>query len=345
MEYTTLTGTDLHVSRLCLGTMTFGRQNTEAEGHAQMDRALAAGINFFDVAEMYPVPIQESTWGATEVIVGNWLARQQRDKIIVASKIAGPNRGMEWLRGGPQFTRAQIHAACDSSLKRLKTDYLDLYQLHWPARHVPMFGETYYDPSKENPAAPDFEEQLSALGELVQAGKVRYVGLSNETPWGVSECARLARDGQLPRMVTIQNVFNLIHRTFEMGLVETCHREKVSLLAYSPLAFGMLSGKYIHDENAPGRMTSFPQFGARYRKPQVDNAIAAYAKLAAEHDLSPTLLALAWVARRWYVASTIIGATSMAQLEENLRCLEVAMTPELEAAIEAIHRNSPSPAQ
>ena len=247
MEYTTLTGTDLHVSRLCLGTMTFGRQNTEAEGHAQMDRALAAGINFIDVAEMYPVPSQASTWGLPEEIVGNWLSRQQRDKVILATKIAGPNRAIDWIRGGPQFTREQIHAACDTSLKRLKTDYIDLYQLHWPARNVPMFGDTYFEASKEIADVPSFEEQLSALGELVKAGKVRHIGLSNETPWGVSECARLARDGHYPRMATIQNVFNLLHRTFEMGLTETCYREKVSLLAYSPLAFGMLSGKYLHD--------------------------------------------------------------------------------------------------
>ncbi|SFN52867.1 Predicted oxidoreductase [Formivibrio citricus] len=344
MHYLTLPGTDLSVSRLCLGTMTFGEQNSEAEGHAQLDRAMAAGINFIDTAEMYPVPAKAQTQGATERIVGTWLKKQPRDKVIVATKVAGPNRGLEWMRGGPQLTRAQIVEACNASLERLQTDYLDLYQIHWPARSVPMFGETYYDPSREKPDTPTLEEQLAALGELVAAGKVRYVGVSNETPWGVSECARLARESGLPRIATIQNVFNLINRTFEAGLVETCHREQVSLLAYSPLAFGLLSGKYVGHEQAPGRMSQFPQFGIRYRKPEVNGAVAAYAELARAHGLTPAQLALAWATRRWYVASTIIGATSMAQLEENLSCQEVTLTPDLEAAVEAIHRKSPSPA-
>ncbi len=345
MEFVTLSGTSLKVSRLCLGTMTFGQQNTAAEAHAQLDRAQAAGINFIDTAEMYPVPAKAETQGATETIVGNWLKNQPRDQIILASKVAGPNRGMDWIRGGPQLNRKQIIEACDASLKRLQTDYLDLYQLHWPARHVPMFGETYYDPRLEKQDAPALEEQLAALGELVTAGKVRYVGVSNETPWGVSECTRLAREMGLPRIASIQNVFNLLHRTFEMGLTETCHREQVSLLAYSPLAFGLLSGKYIGDDHAPGRMSLFPQFGARYRKPEVDGAIVAYANLARKHGLTPTQLALAWVVRRWYVASTIIGATTLEQLEENLGCLDVKLTAELEAAVETIHRKSPSPAQ
>ena len=345
MEFVTLSGTSLKVSRLCLGTMTFGQQNTAAEAHAQLDRAQAAGINFIDTAEMYPVPAKAETQGATETIVGNWLKNQPRDQIILASKVAGPNRGMDWIRGGPQLNRKQIIEACDASLKRLQTDYLDLYQLHWPARHVPMFGETYYDPRLEKQDAPALEEQLAALGELVTAGKVRYVGVSNETPWGVSECTRLAREMGLPRIASIQNVFNLLHRTFEMGLTETCHREQVSLLAYSPLAFGLLSGKYIGNDQAPGRMSLFPQFGARYRKPEVDGAIAAYANLARKHGLTPTQLALAWVVRRWYVASTIIGATTLEQLEENLGCLDVKLTAELEAAVETIHRKSPNPAQ
>lgn len=345
MEYINLPGTELRVSRLCLGTMTFGQQNSEAEAHAQLDRARAAGINFIDTAEMYPVPASAATQGSTETIVGNWLKSQPREQLIIATKIAGPNRGMEWIRGGPQLSRAQIIAACDASLKRLQTDYIDLYQLHWPARHVPMFGETYYEPGREKPDTPELTEQLAALGELVAVGKVRHIGVSNETPWGVSECVRLARELGLPRIATIQNVFSLIHRTYEMGLAETCHREAVSLLAYSPLAFGLLSGKYLDNPQAPGRMSAFPQFGLRYRKPQVENALAAYAALAREHGLSPAQLALAWVVRRWYVASTIIGATSLAQLEENLSGLDVKLSPELEAAIEAIHRQSPSPAQ
>lgn len=344
MNYLTLPRTELQVSRLCLGTMTFGQQNSETEAHAQLDWALAAGINFIDTAEMYPVPAKAETQGATETIVGNWLKNQQRDRIILASKVAGPNRGLEWIRGGPQLTRPQIIEACHASLKRLNTDYLDLYQIHWPARSVPMFGETYYEPTKEKSDAPALEVQLAALGELVTAGKVRYVGVSNETPWGVSECMRLAREMAVPRIATIQNVFNLINRTFEMGLTETCHREQVSLLAYSPLAFGLLSGKYLSDTQAQGRMTLFPQFGVRYRKPEVHNAVAAYTELARNHGFTPAQLALAWVARRWYVASTIIGATTMEQLKENLSCLDKPITPDLEAAVEAIHRKSPSPA-
>lgn len=345
MEYCQLPGTSLDVSRLCLGTMTFGQQNTEAEAHAQLDRALAAGINFIDTAEMYPVPGKAETQGRTEAYIGNWLKRQPRDKVILASKVAGPNRGIDWLRGGPQLNRAQIVAACDASLKRLQTDYIDLYQIHWPARSVPMFGETYFDPTKEKADTPAIEEQLSVLGELVTAGKIRHIGISNETAWGVCEFSRLARDGKLPRAITIQNAFNLLNRIFEMGLAEACHREQIGLLAYSPLAFGLLSGKYLDNAQVPGRMTEFPQFGARYRKPEVANAIADYVQLARAHGLTPTQLALAWVVRRWYVASTIIGATSLAQLDENLTCLEVKITPELEAAVEAIHRKCPSPAQ
>jgi aryl-alcohol dehydrogenase-like predicted oxidoreductase len=344
MDYVTLPGSGLVVSKLILGTMTFGEQNTEAEGHAQLDRALAAGINTIDTAEMYPVPINQEKQGSTEIIVGNWLKKQQRDKIVLASKVAGPNRGMDWVRGGIQLTRAQIIEACNTSLKRLQTDYLDLYQIHWPARAVPMFGTTYYEPRDEKPNTPSMQEQLETLNELVREGKVRHIGVSNETPWGVMECARLAREG-IPKIATIQNAFNLINRTFEMGLVEVCHREQVGLLAYSPLAFGLLSGKYVGAAPADGRMTLFPKFGVRYRKPGVDDAVAAYAALAQEIGITPAQLALAWVRSRWYVASTIIGATRLAQLEENLKSLDVVITPEIEAAVEAIHRQGPSPAQ
>ncbi len=344
MEYHLPPGTNLNVSRLCLGTMTFGQQNSEAEAHAQLDHAQAAGINFIDTAEMYPVPAKAETQGRTEEFIGSWLKKQPRDQVILASKVAGPNRGLNWIRGGPQLTRKQIIEACHASLKRLQTDYLDIYQIHWPARSVPMFGETYYDPSKEQADTPALEEQLAALGELIAAGKIRYAGISNETSWGVSECTRLSREQGLPRVATIQNVFNLINRTFEMGLAETCYREQVSLLAYSPLAFGLLSGKYVDNDQAPGRMTQFPQFGIRYRKPEVPGAVATYAELARAHGLTPAQLALAWVVRRWYVASTIIGTTTLEQLDENLSCLNVAITPELEAAIETIHRKSPSPA-
>ncbi|UXY14615.1 aldo/keto reductase [Chitiniphilus purpureus] len=344
MRYRLLPASDLTVSAICLGTMTFGEQNSTAEAHAQLDRALAAGVNFIDTAEMYPVPARAETQGRTEAILGDWLVRQPRDRVVVASKVAGPQRGMAWMRGGPQYTADQIVAACDASLSRLRTDYIDLYQLHWPARHVPMFGETDFDPAKEPTEVPSVYVQLEALDQLVRAGKVRYVGLSNETPWGVMEFLRLAREHGLPRPISIQNVCNLLHRGFEHGLTEVCHREDVGLLAYSPLAFGLLSAKYQDDPGADGRMTRFPEFGARYRKPHVQSAIADYARLAREHGLSPAQLALCWLMQRWYVSSTIIGATTAAQLEENLGCLDLPLDPALLAAIEAIHLRCPNPA-
>ncbi|WP_297572177.1 NADP(H)-dependent aldo-keto reductase [uncultured Deefgea sp.] len=345
MQMKTLPGTDLTVSSLCLGTMTFGEQNTESQAHAQLDFACSHGINFIDTAEMYPVPANAQTQGLTESYVGSWLKQQRRDQLIVATKVSGPNRGMEWIRGGPQLTRGHILAACDASLLRLNTDYIDLYQLHWPARHVPMFGQSYYEPSQEYADAPELHAQLAALKELVDQGKVRYVGVSNETPWGVMAFTRLAEQYQLPRIATIQNVYNLINRTYDYGLAEVCHREQVSLLAYSPLAFGLLSGKYLHDAKADGRMTRFANFGQRYLKPQVPAAIAAFTALAERHQISPAQMALAWLQSRWYVASTIIGATTLAQLAENIASSELILSDSLLAEIEAIHRQSPSPAQ
>ncbi|WP_035053340.1 aldo/keto reductase [Andreprevotia chitinilytica] len=344
MQHRLLPGTDLTVSSICLGTMTFGEQNSESDAHQQLDAATAAGINFIDSAEMYPVPGKGETQGRTEEFVGSWLAKQARDKVVLATKVAGPNRGMAWIRGGPQFTAEQIVAACDASLARLKTDYIDLYQVHWPARAVPMFGQSLYNPADEKPDTPSIHEQLEALTRLVTAGKVRYLGISNETAWGVAEWGHAADANGLPRVKTIQNVYNLINRSFESGLVEACHREQVSLLVYSPLAFGLLSAKYADNPAADGRMTRFPQFGVRYRKPFVDEAIAAYAKLAREHGLTPTQLALAFVRSRWFVASTIIGATTLAQLTENIGSSEVNITPELEAGIETLYRQYQSPA-
>jgi len=341
----TLPGTELSVSSLCLGTMTFGEQNTETEAHAQLNRAMECGINFIDTAEMYPVPAKASSQGLTESYIGSWLKQQTRDKIILASKVSGPNRGMEWIRGGPQLNRAQIIAACDASLQRLNTDYIDLYQLHWPARHVPMFGQTYYEPSQEYNNTPTILEQLSALNELVKQGKVRYIGVSNETPWGVSAFIQLAEQHNLPRICTIQNVYNLINRNYDHGLSETCHREHVSLLAYSPLAFGLLSGKYLDNPAADGRMTRFSNFGQRYLKPQVTPAVAAFGELAKRHNISPAQMALAWLQSRWYIASTIIGATSLQQLNENIASSSITLSQDLLNEIEAIHRISPSPAQ
>jgi len=334
----------LQVSGICLGTMTFGAQNSEAEGHAQLDRARAAGVNFIDTAEMYAVPPSALSFGRSEQIVGNWLVRQPRDQVVVATKAAGPGRQLSWIRGGPNaFDRDNLRAAVEGSLQRLRTDYIDLYQLHWPARNQPMFGQWQYDPASERAATP-IRETLEALAELVGAGKIRYVGLSNEHPWGVMEFLRLAREHGLPRIVSLQNAYHLMNRVYESGLAELCHRERVSLLPYSPLAFGILSGKYLADPLANGRVTLFAGFAQRYTKPNVAPAVAAYVDLARRHALTPAQLALAFVYSRWFVASTIIGATSLAQLEENLAAYAVRLAPEVLAEIDAIHLRYTNPA-
>jgi len=344
MKTSQLGESSLHVSEICLGTMTFGGQNSEAESHAQLDRAFAAGVNFIDTAEMYAVPSTAESYGKTERIVGNWLARQPRDKVILASKAAGPGRALNWIRGGPTaFDRANLRAAVEGSLQRLRTDYIDLYQLHWPARNQPMFGQWQYDPAHERDSTP-IRETLEALAELVGEGKIRHVGLSNEHPWGVMEFVRLAREHGLPRVTTLQNAYHLMNRVFESGLAEVCHREKISLLPYSPLAFGTLSGKYLADPKADGRITRFPGFGQRYAKPNVAPAVAAYADLARQNGLTPAQLALAFVYSRWFVASTIIGATTLAQLEENLGAGELKLSADVLAAIDAIHLRYTNPA-
>jgi aryl-alcohol dehydrogenase-like predicted oxidoreductase len=334
----------LQVSEVCLGTMTFGVQNNEAESHSQLDYAFSAGVNFIDTAEMYAVPPTAETYGRTEQIVGNWLQRQARDKVVVATKAAGPGRSLRWIRGGPTaFDRANLRSAVDGSLTRLRTDYIDLYQLHWPARNQPMFGQWQYDPAQERAATP-IRETLEALAELIREGKIRHVGLSNEHPWGVMEFVRLAREHDLPRVVSLQNAYHLMNRLYESGLAEVGHREKVSLLPYSPLAFGLLTGKYLDNPALAGRLTLFAGFGQRYAKPNVVPAVAAYAELARQNGLTPTQLALAFVYSRWFVASTIIGATTMPQLQENLAAYAVKLSPEVLAAIDAIHLRYTNPA-
>ncbi len=344
MDYRKLGTSDLTVSALCLGTMTFGQQNSAAEGHAQLDLAFERGVNFIDTAEMYPVPPRAETVTRTETIVGDWLRRRPRDQVILATKVAGPNRKMAWIRGGPKaLDRANIRTAIEGSLTRLGTDYIDLYQLHWPDRNVPMFGKYQFEPGQETETVP-IRAQLEALAELVREGKIRHVGLSNEHPWGVMEFLRLAREHDLPRAVAIQNPYNLINRTFETGLAEIAFREQVGLLAYSPLAFGHLSGKYQADPGATGRITLFNGFGQRYDKPNVQPAVAAYADLARRHGLTPTELALSFVYRRWFVASTIIGATSQAQLEENLGAWDKPLPADVLTEIEALHLRLSNPA-
>lgn len=351
MEYIKLAHTDLTVSKVCLGTMTYGDQNTEAEAHEQLDYALAQGINFIDTAEMYPVPPKAETYTRTETMVGNWLKKQPRDKIILGTKAAGPRRGMHWIRGGPPaLDRANIRAAIEASLKRLQTDYVDLYQLHWPERNVPMFGQYQFDPAQDLDANGNAIEwvsirnQLETLAELVQEGKVRYIGLSNEQPWGLMEFLRVAKEYELPRVATVQNCYNLMNRGMEFGMTEVLYRENVALLAYSPLAFGHLTGKYIDNPQAKGRVTMFLGYAQRYKKPGVFPAAAAYAKLAKAHGLSPTQLALSFVYHRWFVTSTIIGATSMAQLKENIDAWQTRLSPEVVAEIEQLHLTMMNPA-
>jgi aryl-alcohol dehydrogenase-like predicted oxidoreductase len=344
MRYLQLGASDLKVSEICLGTMTWGQQNSEADAHAQLDYAISRGVNFIDAAEMYPVPPKGETQGRTETYLGTWLKRQRRDRLIVASKITGPGRGFDWVRGGELAINARnVQAAVDGSLRRLQTDYIDLYQIHWPDRYAPAFGQLFYDPAKERPTVP-IEEQLEALGSMVKAGKVRHIGLSNETPWGTLEFLRTAERLDLPRPVSIQNAYSLINRTFESGLSEVSRRENIGLLAYSPLAFGHLSGKYLGGAKPAGaRLTVFPPFGQRYDKPNVAPATAAYAALAQEHGLTPATLALAFVRSRWFVASNIVGATSLDQLRENIDSADVTLSEAVLAAIDAIHLRFPNP--
>lgn len=343
MEYRQLGSSDLQVSALSLGTMTFGEQNSEAEAHAQLDLAAMHGVNFIDTAEMYPVAPRAETQGLTERYIGSWLKHQRRDRLIIASKIAGPARGFSWIRNGPRINKEHLNTAIDGSLKRLQTDYLDLYQIHWPDRYVPMFGATSYEASQEHETT-SIAEQLLALSELVEAGKIRHIGLSNETPWGVAEFVRCAEQMGLPKVISIQNAYHLMNRTFESGLAEVCHHTHIGLLAYSPLAFGHLSGKYISDPKAAGRITLFPGFGQRYNKINVPSASAAYVQIAMQAGLDPAQMALAYARTRWFTASVILGATTRSQLLDNLASAELTLSAEVIDQIDAIHKLYPNPA-
>lgn len=344
MEYRQLGRSDLQVSALSLGSMTWGEQNSEAEGFAQIDRAKACGINFLDTAEMYPVPPRCDTYGATERIIGNYFkARGDRADWVLASKVAGPGNGIDYIRGGQlKHNRQHIVAALDDSLKRLQTDWIDLYQLHWPERSTNFFGQLGYR-HQEQDFTP-LQATLEVLGEQVKAGKIRHIGLSNETAWGTMKYLQLADQLGLPRAVSIQNPYNLLNRSFEVGLAEVAMREQCGLLAYSPLAFGMLSGKYENGARpANARITLFSRF-ARYTNPQAIAACSRYVTLAKEHGLDPAQMALAFVTRQPFVTSNIIGATSLEQLESNLGSLSLELSDELLDAIEAIHREQPNPA-
>ncbi|MBU7585575.1 MAG: NADP(H)-dependent aldo-keto reductase [Nostoc sp. TH1S01] len=344
MRYNQLGESDLKVSEICLGTMTYGRQNSIEEAHQQLDYAIANGVNFIDAAEMYPVPPREETYGLTETYIGEWLKHQQRDKVIVATKIAGPGRGFKWLReGADAIERDNIKQAVDDSLKRLQTDYIDLYQIHWPDRYVPRFGQTIFDPTHVKPSVP-IVEQLEAFADIIQSGKIRYLGLSNETPWGVVQFSNAAKQLGLPKVISIQNAYNLLNRVFDGALAEAVYYENIGLLAYSPLAFGFLTGKYLNGKPENTRITLFENFGQRYLKPKVTEVVAAYVELAKRHQLSPAQLALAFVRSRWFVTSTIIGATTLEQLQENLESVNLVLSKEILAELDEINTQHPNPA-
>jgi aryl-alcohol dehydrogenase (NADP+) len=344
MDSKTLPGTDLHVSKVCLGTMTWGQQNSEREAHEQLDYAVAQGINFIDTAEMYPVPPNAQTQGRTENFLGSWLVRQKRDRLYVATKIAGPGR-RDWIRGGrTDLTREVIAEAVDTSLARLQTDYIDLYQIHWPQRNVPMFGSTEFDPSKEK-GGPSIHQQVQGMAEMIKAGKIRYYGLSNETSWGVCEFRRAAKESGLPGPVTIQNSYSLLSRNVDNDLAEVLYREDISLLAYSPLAAGILSGKYMGGAKPEGaRFTLFDTLGIRFRKPMVPEAVDAYAALARRRGLTLVQLALGYVASRWFLGSSIIGATSMMQLEEDIAAAQHTLDADTLKDIQELQLRYPNPA-
>lgn len=344
MQYRPLGRTDLNVSVLCLGSMTWGEQNTEAQGHAQIDRAKACGVNFIDTAEMYPVPPRAETYSRTETIIGNYFKqRGDRADWILASKVAGPGNGISHIRdGAPKFDRRNITQALEASLQRLQTDYIDLYQLHWPERPTNFFGQLGY--RHQDADFTPLAETLEVLDEQVKAGKIRHIGLSNETPWGVMEFLRLAEQRGLSRVVSIQNPYNLLNRTFEVGLAEMAIREQCGLLAYSPLAFGMLAGKYEGGARpADARLSLFSRF-TRYTNPQAEAACSRYVALAREHGLDPAQMALAFVTAQPFVTSNIIGATTLEQLDSNLASADLALSEEVLAGIEAIHRAQPNPA-
>jgi aryl-alcohol dehydrogenase-like predicted oxidoreductase len=350
---TRLGDSDLQVTRICLGTMTFGEQVDEATAHALLDHAVERGVNFIDTAEMYAVPARRETYGATEAIIGRWLAQRpgMRQRIVLASKVAGPSRGMDWVHNGSDDLKpAEIVQACDDSLRRLQTDTIDLYQIHWPNRNVPAFGAIYLDPSKDR-AFTSIQAQLEALGGLVKAGKLRYIGLSNETPWGLGEFLRVAEQSGLPKVVSVQNPYALVNRIVDNGLDETLLRTGVGLLAYSPLGFGTLTGKYDQvgfdpAQPALGRIARFESMRKqRWGRPETLAAARRYNALAREHGLTPTQMALAFCYGNWRVASTIIGVTTRAQLDENLAAWGTTLSPELLAAIDRIRWEIRDPAQ
>ena len=348
MQLKPLANTGILVPEICLGTMTFGEQNTQTEAFQQLEYALDQGLFFWDTAEMYPVPPKPETQGATETILGNWIAeRGNRDQLFIASKIAGPSQGGSHIRDGQtRFTSTEISSAIDGSLKRLQSDYIDLYQLHWPQRPTNFFGKLGYgnEEAQNNKEVTALEETLTALSDEIRKGRIRYIGLSNETPWGTMKFLHLAEKLGLEKFVSVQNPYNLLNRTYEIGMSEIAHYENVGLLAYSPLAFGYLTGKFRNGTRpADARVTLFSRF-SRYSNPESEWATEQYAQLAERHGLSLTQLSLAFIKQQFFVTSTIIGATSLDQLKENIQAFEIDLSAEVLQGIEAIHRQQPNPA-
>ncbi|ROV59590.1 NADP(H)-dependent aldo-keto reductase [Vibrio ponticus] len=328
MKYHKLPHSSLEVSKICLGTMTFGEQNSQSDAFNQLDYAFERGVNFIDTAEMYPVPPKQQTQGATEEYIGNWIEKSgKREKVVLATKVAGP-RNVPYIRDNMKLDRRNIHQAIDDSLARLKTDYIDLYQIHWPQRETNTFGQLNY-PYPDSQQEVTLIETLEAMAELMKAGKIRYIGVSNETPWGVMSLLKLAEKHDLPRIVSIQNPYNLLNRSFEVGLSEISHYEGVELLAYSPLAFGCLSGKYLNGQRPEGARCSLFERFVRYFTPQGIAATQAYVDLAHRHGIDPAQMALAFINQRPFVAANIIGATTMAQLKDNIDSIEITLSDEL----------------
>lgn len=345
MQFRQLGNSEIKVSQICLGSMTFGEQNSEADAHSQLDLALENGVNFIDTAELYPAPASADTYAHAEQMIGRWLQRQDRSKIVLATKVVGPapKKWIGYIRNGPQLSPAHIETAVDDSLKRLNTDYIDLYQIHWPARNTNYFGKLGYDYGKDKHDYP-IEETLQTLAKLIDAGKIRHIGVSNETPWGLHQYLSLAERQALPGIASVQNPYCLLNRTFEIGMAEFSHRSNVGLLAYSPLAGGSLSGKYIDGQQPQGaRLTLHRNYFYRYTTPRATDAIARYVQIARDHGIAPSTMAMAFVNRQPFVCSTIIGATTLTQLQENIDSVNCELDDEVIKAIQTVHDQQPNP--
>jgi len=343
MKYTTLPNTQLKVSKICLGTMTFGEQNSEKEAHEQLDYATSQGVNFIDTAEMYAVPGRAETQGSTERYIGSWLKQNNREKVILATKVAGPNKSLEYIRKNLGFSKVAITEALEKSLKRLQTDYIDLYQLHWPERKTNCFGIRNFSYDANDVWVDNFKEVLEILNGFVKEGKIRHYGVSNETAWGLMHYVNEAEKNNLPKPLTIQNPYSLLNRTFEIGLAEVAIREQVGLLAYSPLAFGVLSGKYMETMPKNSRLSLFPQMG-RYNSEEARKATQYYADLAKKYNLNFTQMSLAFINQQPFLTSTIIGATTMQQLKENIGSIDIMLSDEILKEINEIQNYQPNPA-